>query len=112
MGNLVVPKSALRILEMTLDLIRMRANIDGEIFGNQIADAMRDAGSQLGIDRLEILLVRTLLVRAMESLGENYPAELLQNHETRIRLSDAIRYLQGAIESTTRLQDDAGELVV
>ena len=109
MATLVLPKSALRILEMTLDLVRIRANAGGEVFGGQIADAMSEAGIQLGIDRLEILLVRTLLVRTMESLGENYPAELLQNYETRMRLSDAIKYLQSAIESAI-VEEGAGEL--
>jgi hypothetical protein len=56
--------------------------------------------------RLELLLVRTVLVRAMESLGENYQAEVLQNHETRMRVSDAIRYLRDAIERTTQLQEE------
>ena len=59
--------------------------------------------TSLGVDRFELLLVRTVLVRAMESLGENYPAEVLQNHETRMRVSDAIRYLREAIERTTQL---------
>ena len=40
------------------------------------------------------------------SLGENYPPELLQNHETRMRVSDAIRYLLKAIERTTQLQKE------
>lgn len=105
MANLV-PTSALRILEKTLDTIRVRANADGEVFGGQIMDAMREAGISFGVDRLEILLVRTVLVRAMESLGENYPAEVLQNHETRMRVSDAIRYLGEAIERTTSLQKE------
>lgn len=105
MANLV-PTSALRIFEKTLDIIRIRANADGEVFGGQIMDAMREAGVSFGVDRLEILLVRTVLVRAMESLGENYPAEVLQNHETRMRASDAIRYLREAIEWTTRLQKE------
>ena len=105
MANLV-PTSALRVLEKTLDTIRIRANADGEVFGGQIMDAMREAGVCFGVDRLEILLVRTVLVRSMESLGENYPAEVLQNHETRMRVSDAIRYLREAIEWTTRLQTE------
>jgi hypothetical protein len=103
MATLVVPKSALQILEMTLDVVKMRANADGEVFGGQIGDAMGEAGTHLGIDRLDVLLVRTVLVRTMVSLGESYPADLLQNHETRIRLSDAVKYLQSAIESATRL---------
>ena len=105
MANLV-PTSAQRIFEKTLDTIRIRANADGEVFGGQIMDAMREAGISFGVDRLEILLVRTVLVRAMESLGENYPAEVLQNHETRMRVSDAIKYLREAIEWTTRLHEE------
>ena len=107
MATLVVPKSAARILEMTLDIVAMRANANGELFGEEIADAMVEAGTQLGIDRLEVLLVRTVLVRAMESLGENYPSEVLHNHETRMRLSDAVKYLREAMELTTRLQTSA-----
>lgn len=106
MAILAVPKSALRILEITLDTVRITANADGEIFGGQVADAMDEAGNQLGIDRLEVLLVRTV-VRTMESLGESYPSEVLQNHETRMRVSDAIKYLREAIELAVRLQNSA-----
>jgi len=83
----------------------MRANADGQVFGGEIMDTMREVGSALGVDRLELLLIRTVLVRAMESLGENYPAEVLQNHETRMRVSDAMKYLREAIECSTRLQN-------
>jgi len=112
MATLVVPKSALRILEMTLDIVTIRANANGELFGGEIADAMGEAGNQLGINRLEVLLVRTVLVRTMESLGENYPSEVLQNHETRMRVSDAIKYLRQAIELTGRLQNAAEEVAI
>jgi len=104
MGNLV-PSSSVQVLNRTLDAIRMRANADGEVFGGEIMDTMREVGSALGVDRLELLLIRTVLVRAMESLGENYPAEVLQNHETRMRVSDAMKYLREAIECSTRLQN-------
>lgn len=67
--------------------------------------------THLGVDRLELLLVRTVLVRTMESLGENYPSEVLQNHETRMRVSDAIKYLRAAIEWTASLQNAAEEKV-
>ena len=107
MVTLVVPKSALRILEMTLDIVTMRANANGELFGEEIADAMVEAGNQVGMDRLEVLLVRTLLVRTMESLGENYPSQLLHNHETRMRVSDAIKYLREAIAVAARLANSA-----
>jgi hypothetical protein len=113
MVTLVVPKSALRILEMTLDIVTMRANANGELFGEEIADAMVEAGNQVGMDRLEVLLVRTLLVRTMESLGENYPSQLLHNHETRMRVSDAIKYLREAIAVAARLANSAeAEMVV
>ena len=95
----VVPRSASEILERTLDTVRIRANSNGECFGGEIADAMRDAGIALRIDRLDVLLTRTILVRAMESLGESYPAELLQNFETRIPVSKALNYLHEAIAS-------------
>ena len=105
----VVPKSALEILKHTLDIVRLRADANGECFGGEIADAMRDSGGSLGIDRLEVLLTRTLLVRAMESLGENYPAEVLQNFETRMPLSKALNYLNEAIAWTARSTESEQE---
>lgn len=104
MGNLV-PSSALPVLNKTLDAIKMRANADGEVFGGEIMDSMREVGSAMGVDRLELLLIRTVLVRAMESLGENYPTDVLQNHDTRMRASDAIRYLREAIDHASRRQN-------
>lgn len=112
MATLVVPKSAPRILEMTLDIVMTRANANGELFGGQMADAMGEAGNQLGIDRLEVLLVRTVLVRTMESLGEICPSEVLQNYETRMSVSDAIKYLREAIELSARLQNSAETVVI
>jgi hypothetical protein len=82
MGN-IVPASAQPILERTLDIVRIRANSNGECFGGQIMDALREAGTALGVDGLDLLLTRTVLVRTMESLGETYPAEVLQNYENR-----------------------------
>ena len=111
MRNLV-PPSALQILERTLDTVRIRANGDGEVFGGEIMDAMREAGTAFGADRLEVLLTRTVLVRAMESLGESYPAEVLQNYENRMRVSKALKYLQEAIESSIRLQRDPEKVAV
>jgi len=96
MGN-IVPASARPILERTLDIVRIRANSNGECFGGEIMDALREAGAALGADRLEILLTRTVLVRTMESLGENCPAEVLQNYENRMRESEALKYLREAI---------------
>ena len=105
----VVPRSALEILKLTLDNVRLRADSNGECFGGEIADAMRDAGGSLGIDRLEVLLTRTLLVRTMESLGESYPSEVLQNFECRIPLSKALKYLNEAIAWTARLNESQQE---
>lgn len=87
----MVPKSATQILERSLDTVRIRANSNVECFGGDITDAMRDAGVALGVDRLEVLLTRTILARTMESLGESYPAEVLQDHENRIPVSKALR---------------------
>jgi hypothetical protein len=86
-----VPNSAKQILERSLDTVRIRANSNGECFGGEIADALREAGIALRVDRLEVLLTRTVLTRTMESLGENYPAEVLQDYEIECpyqRLSD------------------------
>jgi len=80
MGN-IVPVAAKKILQGTLDKVRLRANSVGECFGGDIMDAMRETGSALSADRLEGLLTRSVLVRTMESLGENYPAEVLQDYE-------------------------------
>jgi hypothetical protein len=104
MGN-IVPSSAPQILERTLDNVRIRANANGECFGGEITDAMRDAAASLRADRLEVLLTRTLLARAMESLGESYPAELLQDYENRMPVSKALKYLREAIEWTSRLKN-------
>ena len=93
----MVPNSATQILERSLDTVRIRANSNGECFGGEMADAMREAGVALGVDRLEVLLTRTVLTRTMESLGENYPAEVLQDYENRMPVSKALRYLNEAI---------------
>ena len=93
----MVPNSARQILERSLDTVRIRANFNGECFGGEIADALREAGVALGVDRLEVLLTRTVLTRTMESLGENYPAEVLQDYENRMPVSKALRYLSEAI---------------
>jgi len=80
----VVPASARQIRERTLDSVRIKANSDGQCFGGEIMDSMREAGKALGADRLEVLLTRTALMRTMESIGEEYPAEVLQNFEDRM----------------------------
>jgi hypothetical protein len=100
----MVPNSARQILERSLDTVRIRANSNGECFGGEIADALREAGVALGVDRLEVLLTRTVLTRTMDSLGENYPAEVLQDYENRIPVSKALRYLSEAIVGLEKWQ--------
>ena len=100
----IVPRSTRQILEKTLDNVLKRANADGECFSGEIMDAMRDAGVLLGAQHFEILVSRTVLVRAMESLGEDYPSAILQNFENRIPVSRALKYLREAIDWTARLQ--------
>jgi hypothetical protein len=104
MGN-VIPASAPKVLEKALDIVKMRANAHGEVFGGEIADALREAGVTLSVNRLDVLLTRTVLVRAMESLGEMHPAEVVQDYEHRMPVSEALRYLSEAIEWTTRLRN-------
>lgn len=106
-GNMI-PKSASEILKRTLDTVRVRANANGDCFGGEIEDAMRDAGVALGVDRLEVLLTRTLLLRTMESLGETYPAQSLEDFETRIPVSRVVTYLHEAIVRTANAEDSEG----
>jgi hypothetical protein len=72
-------------------------------------DSMREAAIALRVNRLEILLTRTVLVQTMESLGEEYPAVMLQDYEHRIPLSKALKYLTEATDWTRRrkLSDEA-----
>jgi hypothetical protein len=105
----IVPHSARQILEKTLDSVRIRANSDGQCFGGEIMDSMREAGQSLGADRLEVLLTSTALARMMESMGEGYPAEVLQNYEQRIPVSHALEYLRKTIDWITSL-DGSTEL--
>ena len=95
----------MQILERTLNIVRIKANSNGECFGGEIVDAMRDAGAALGVDRLEVLLTRTVLVQSMESLGESYPAMVLQDYENRMQVSQALKYLRSAIERVKQLKD-------
>ena len=106
----MTPTLARQILERTMDNVRTRSNSYGECFGGEIMDCMREAGKTLGADRLEVLLTRTLLVRIMESMGEEYPAEVLQDYERRMPVSKALKCLSEAIESTTRLKDSTALL--
>jgi hypothetical protein len=103
MGN-IVPSSTPQILERTLDTVRLRANANGECFGGEIMDAMREAGFVLRADRLEIMLTRAVLVHTMESLGEDYPAMVLQDYENRMPVSKALKYLSEAINWTRRVK--------
>src|ERR1700739_4385850 len=103
MGN-IVPSSTTNILYRKLDTVRLRAKTNGECFGGEIMDAMREAGVALRADRLEILLTRTVLVQTMESLGESYPALVLQDYENRMPVSRALRYLIESINWTRRLK--------
>jgi hypothetical protein len=100
----MVPNSARQILQRSLDTVRIRANSNGECFGGEIADALREAGVALGVDRLEVLLTRTVLTRTMDSLGENYPAEVLQDYENRMPVSKALKYLSEAIVGLEKWQ--------
>jgi hypothetical protein len=100
-GN-IVPNSTPQILERTLDTVRLRANSNGECFGGEIMDAMREAGAALRADRLEILLTRTVLLQTMQMLGEDYPAVVLQDYENRMPVSKALKYLTEAIDWTRR----------
>lgn len=101
MGN-IVPNSAVQILETTLDTVRLRANSNGECFGGQIMDAMRETGLSLRVDRQDILLTRTILVQTMEMLGEDYPAVVLQDYENPMPLKKALKYLTEATNWTQR----------
>jgi hypothetical protein len=100
----IVPISAQQILEKTLENLQGRANSRGECYGGEILDCMKDAGTALGVDVLEIQVTRTILVRTMESLGENYPAHVLQNYDHRMPLPNAVKYLREAIAWTKRRQ--------
>jgi hypothetical protein len=93
----IVPDVARRILERTCDRIKLRANSNGECFGGDIMESLREAGVELGAYHVEILQTRNLLVRSMESLGEGYPAEILQDYEDRIPLSTALKFLNEAM---------------
>jgi hypothetical protein len=112
-GN-IVPNSTPQILERTLNTVRLRANSNGECFGGEIMDAMREAGAALRADRLEILLTRTVLSQTMEMLGEDYPAVVLQDYENRMPVSKALKYLTEAIDWTRRRKrsDDGAGVVL
>jgi hypothetical protein len=109
MGNIVLGSTP-QILERTLDHVRLRANSNGECFGGEIMEALREAGTALRADRLEIMLTRAVLVQTMESLGEDCPALVLQDYENRMPVSRALKYLSEAIDWTRRLKQSDGAL--
>jgi hypothetical protein len=109
MGN-IVPDSTPQLLEKTFDGVRLRANSNGECFGGEIMDAMREAAAALRADRLEVMLTRAVLVQTMESLGEGCPAMVLQDYENRMPVSKAFKYLSEAIDWTRRLKQSDGAL--
>lgn len=98
----IAPDEARRILERTCDRVKLRANSNGECFGGEIMDSLREAGVELGAHHIKILQTRSVLVRRMELLGEEYPAEILQDYSNRIPLSTALRFLKAAIEDQGR----------
>ena len=98
-----VPDVAPRILGLASERIKLRANSNGECFGRDIMESLREAGVELGAHHVEILRTRRVLVQAMESLGEDaYPAEILQDYETRFPLSKALRLLNAGMNWATR----------
>lgn len=100
-----MPDAARRILERTCDNVKLRANSNGECLGGEITESLREAGVEVGANHVEILQTRSLLVRSMESLGEGYPAEILQDYDNRIPLSRALRFLNEAMNWTKGRED-------
>ena len=96
----IAPDEARRILDRTRDRLKLRADYNGECFGGEIMDALREAGVELGASHIGILQTSSLLVRSMELFGEEYPAEVLQDYDSRIPLSTALRFLNEATQST------------
>lgn len=96
----IAPEEARRILERTCERVKLRANSNGECFGGDIMESLREASVELGAHHIEILQTRRLLVHTMESLGEEYPAEILQDYDHRMPLSTALRFLNEAIKRT------------
>jgi hypothetical protein len=94
----IAPDEARRILDRTCDKLKTRADSNRECLGREIMDSLREAGMELGASHIEILQTRSLLVRSMESCGEEYPAEILQDYDHRIPLSAALRFLKEAIQ--------------
>jgi len=93
----IVPELSRRIIERACETIKLRANADGECVGGEIMDSLREAGVELGANHIEILRAKNLLVRSMESGGEAYPADILQDYANRIPISTALRFLNQAL---------------
>ena len=104
MGNTAIasiaPDEARRILERACERVKLRANSNGECFGGEIMDALREAGVEVGARHVEILQTRSGSCAALELVCEGYPAEILQDYDHRIPLSTALKFLNEAIEST------------
>ena len=103
----IAPDEARRILERTCERVKLRANSNGECVGGDIMDSLREASVELGAHHIEILQTRSLLVHTMESLGEEYGAEILQDYDHRIPLSTALRFLNEAIKGTKGKGNDS-----
>jgi len=101
----IVPDVSRRILERSCAKVKLRANANGECLGAEIMDALREAGVELGAQHVDILRTRSLLLRTMESFGEGYPAEILQDYDHRIPVSTALRFLNAAMNSTGSRED-------
>ena len=88
----IVPDVARRILERACERLKLRANSNGECFGGEIMDSLREAGVELGAHHVEILQTRTLLVRSMELCGEAYPASETEvpNNRTRPNIQNFV----------------------
>jgi len=100
----IAPDTARLILERTCDRVKLRANSKRECLREEIMDSLREAGVELGTNHFAILQTRSLPVRSMELLGEEWPAEILQDHDNRIPLSQ----LNEAIDRTRAQETDPG----
>jgi hypothetical protein len=90
-----------RILEETLDELPERSNANGECYGGEILDCMREPGHGLGAGSVELMLTRGVLVRAIEAEGAPDAEGVLQDYENRMPVSEALRYLRRALTSNS-----------
>jgi hypothetical protein len=91
------PALTLSILVKALDSLPARSNANGECFGGEILDSLRDAGVALGAGPVELVLTRGLLLRAMEAEGAQDPQGILQDYQNRMPVSEALRYIRRAL---------------